>query len=84
MVVDLARCIGCQACTVSCIMENDVPPDSVRTIVNTLGVYDPSRRLEPGLWLDPVSGTAVRQGIPARIMRTAPSHSQTVTQFPSG
>ena len=38
MVVDLARCIGCQACTVSCIMENDVPPDSVRTIVNTYEV----------------------------------------------
>ena len=37
--------------------------------INTLGVYDPSRRLGPGLWLDPVSGTAVRQGIPARIMR---------------
>lgn len=38
MVVDLARCIGCQACTVSCIMENAVPADSVRTIVNTYEV----------------------------------------------
>lgn len=38
MVVDLARCIGCQACTVSCIMENAVPPDSLRTIVNSYEV----------------------------------------------
>jgi tetrathionate reductase subunit B len=38
MVVDLARCIGCQACTVSCIHENAVPEDSFRTIVSTYEV----------------------------------------------
>lgn len=38
MVVDVARCIGCQACTVSCIMENAVPEDSLRTIVSTYEV----------------------------------------------
>lgn len=34
MVVDLARCIGCQSCTLSCIHENAVPEDSFRTIVS--------------------------------------------------
>ena len=38
MVVDVAKCIGCQACTVSCIMENAVPADSFRTIVSTYEV----------------------------------------------
>ncbi|RYH06796.1 sulfate reduction electron transfer complex DsrMKJOP subunit DsrO [Tropicimonas sp. IMCC6043] len=34
MVVDLRKCIGCQACTVACIMENDVPEDAFRTHVS--------------------------------------------------
>lgn len=34
MVVDLRKCIGCQACTVACIMENDVPDDAFRTHVS--------------------------------------------------
>lgn len=34
MVVDLAKCIGCQACTVACEMENAVPLGKFRTIVN--------------------------------------------------
>lgn len=33
MVVDLAKCIGCQACTVACGMENAVPTGKFRTIV---------------------------------------------------
>lgn len=40
MVVDVGKCIGCQACTVSCIFENAVPPDSFRTIVSTYEVQD--------------------------------------------
>ncbi|MBS7791464.1 4Fe-4S dicluster domain-containing protein [Roseococcus sp. SDR] len=40
MVVDAAKCIGCQACTVSCIMENAVPEDSFRTIVSTYEVRE--------------------------------------------
>jgi len=40
MVVDLARCIGCQACTVSCIHENAVPVDSFRTIVSVYEVRE--------------------------------------------
>ncbi len=39
MVVDVQKCIGCQACTVSCIMENAVPENSFRTIVSTYEVH---------------------------------------------
>jgi tetrathionate reductase subunit B len=35
MLVDVRRCIGCQACTVACIMENAVPVNSFRTVVST-------------------------------------------------
>ncbi len=35
MLVDIRRCIGCQACTMACIMENAVPENSFRTIVST-------------------------------------------------
>lgn len=34
MVVDLRKCIGCQACTVACAMENAVPRGKFRTIVS--------------------------------------------------
>lgn len=40
MVVDVQKCIGCQACTVSCIMENAIPENSFRTIVSTYEVHD--------------------------------------------
>lgn len=43
MVVDVAKCIGCQACTVSCIHENAVPEDSFRTIVSTYEVEEGGR-----------------------------------------
>jgi tetrathionate reductase subunit A len=39
--------------------------------LNALGVLDPTRRLGPGFWLDPVAGSAVRQGLPARLERIA-------------
>lgn len=38
MLVDVRKCIGCQACTVSCIQENVVPEGSFRTIVSTYSV----------------------------------------------
>lgn len=34
MVVDLRKCIGCQACTVACHMENAVPIGKFRTVVS--------------------------------------------------
>ncbi|MDP2163283.1 MAG: 4Fe-4S dicluster domain-containing protein, partial [Hydrogenophaga sp.] len=43
MVVDVQKCIGCQACTVSCIMENAVPENSFRTIVSTYEVHEGKR-----------------------------------------
>jgi tetrathionate reductase subunit B len=43
MVIDVGKCIGCQACTVACIMENGVPEDYFRTIVSTYEVHDGER-----------------------------------------
>ncbi|MGV8892004.1 MAG: sulfate reduction electron transfer complex DsrMKJOP subunit DsrO [Burkholderiaceae bacterium] len=40
MVVDVQKCIGCQACTVSCIMENAVPENSFRTVTSTYEVHE--------------------------------------------
>lgn len=34
MLVDLRRCIGCRACTVSCAIENQTPQGAFRTHVN--------------------------------------------------
>lgn len=39
-------------------------------LLNDIGMLDPTRSV-PGVWVDPVSGTAVRQGLPARIERIA-------------
>jgi len=38
MLIDVRRCIGCQACTVACIQENAVPEGSFRTVVSTYSV----------------------------------------------
>lgn len=38
MLVDVRKCIGCQACTVACIQENAVPEGSFRTVVTTYSV----------------------------------------------
>ncbi|OOY02875.1 molybdopterin dinucleotide binding domain-containing protein [Thioclava sp. F28-4] len=37
-------------------------------LLNDLGMVDPTRE-KSGVWVDPISGTAVRQGLPARIER---------------
>ncbi|WP_313136515.1 sulfate reduction electron transfer complex DsrMKJOP subunit DsrO [Paracoccus jeotgali] len=53
MVVDLRKCIGCQACTVACIMENDVPEGAFRTHVSVYEVLqdggDPAMVMLPRL-----------------------------------
>ena len=53
MVVDLRKCIGCQACTVACILENNVPEDAFRTHVSVYEVLkdggDPAMVMLPRL-----------------------------------
>ncbi len=41
MVLDLARCIGCNACTVACKIENGTPPDAywARVYTEEMGTY---------------------------------------------
>lgn len=38
MLIDLRQCIGCQACTVSCHIENDAPLGNFRTVVSQFEV----------------------------------------------
>ncbi len=38
MVVDLRKCIGCEACTVACSVENQIPSGQFRTIVSSYEV----------------------------------------------
>lgn len=38
MVIDLRKCIGCQACTVACAYEHQVPADQWRTVVTVTEV----------------------------------------------
>ncbi|MFZ5587866.1 MAG: 4Fe-4S dicluster domain-containing protein [Thermodesulfobacteriota bacterium] len=50
MVIDLARCIGCHACTIGCVAENKLPPGVVYRPVleEELGRYpDVRRRFTP-------------------------------------
>lgn len=47
MLVDLRKCIGCQACTVSCSVENQAPIDQFRTTVLQYEVDRPGQ--EPAM-----------------------------------
>lgn len=47
MLIDVRKCIGCQACTIACINENDVPEGSFRTIVSTYSVKQNDQAGQP-------------------------------------
>lgn len=38
MVIDLRKCVGCQACTSVCLVENDVPHEQYRTFVTEMEI----------------------------------------------
>ncbi|MFW5692259.1 MAG: sulfate reduction electron transfer complex DsrMKJOP subunit DsrO [Chloroflexota bacterium] len=42
MVIDLRKCIGCQACTVACAMENETPTGYNRTFVSIYEIEEDS------------------------------------------
>ncbi|MCK5444837.1 MAG: hypothetical protein KAI73_04390, partial [Rhodospirillaceae bacterium] len=46
MVMDLRKCIGCRACTVSCKSENDVSLGRFRTVIQekTTGTYPNTKK----------------------------------------
>ena len=55
------------------IGERTIPGDpalATGVVLNDLGMLDPTRKLA-GVWVDPVSGTAVRNGLPARVEKVA-------------
>ncbi len=52
MVVDMRRCIACQACTVSCSVENQAPLHQFRTIVSQYQVKDLDRPEQPVALVD--------------------------------
>ncbi|MGF7442070.1 4Fe-4S dicluster domain-containing protein [Campylobacter concisus] len=45
MAIDLTRCVGCQSCTMSCMLENDVQPGAFRTIVSEYEARDKSGKM---------------------------------------
>ncbi len=51
MLIDLRRCIGCQACTVSCAVENQLPQGQFRTTVLQYQVVTDSQRIPTNVLL---------------------------------
>ena len=62
------RELGARAHRIGDRMQPDRPDLRAGINLNDLGLSDPTRGGK-GIWVDAVSGTSVRQGIPARLER---------------
>jgi ferredoxin len=51
MVIDIAKCIGCHACTIACVAENKLPPG---VVYRTAGMFG---RIE--LWIFPLFNSRI-------------------------
>ncbi|HYF89679.1 molybdopterin-dependent oxidoreductase [Azospirillum sp.] len=61
---------GARAHVIGDRRQPDVPEIAAGINLNDLGLVDPTRA-GASVWVDPIAGTAVRQGIPARLERVA-------------
>ncbi|MEG1326335.1 MAG: hypothetical protein RSD99_15685, partial [Janthinobacterium sp.] len=59
---------GARAHRIGKLRQPDEPAIGAGINLNDLGLTDPSRG-DKNVFVDPVSGTSVRQGLPARIVR---------------
>lgn len=64
------REFGARAHVIGDRRQPDVPEIAAGINLNDLGLVDPTR-VGASVWVDPIAGTAVRQGIPARLERVA-------------
>ena len=62
------RELGARAHEIGGVRQRERPGLSAGVNLNDLGIPDPTRQ-GLSVWLDPVGGTAVRQGLPARLER---------------
>jgi tetrathionate reductase subunit A len=62
--------LGARSHTVGGIRQPERPELAAGVNLNDLGLVDPTRK-DHGVFTDPVSGTSVRQGLPAKLQRVA-------------
>ena len=65
MVIDVAKCIGCHACTIGCVAENKLPPGVVYrpVIEEEIGTYPNVRRRFLPAALHALPESSLRQGL---------------------
>lgn len=62
------RELGARAHTIGTNRQPEIPAIGAGICLNDLGLIDPTRT-SPAVFVDPVAGTSVRQGLPARVAR---------------
>lgn len=62
------RELGARAHTIGTDRQPVIPAIAAGICLNDLGLVDPTRK-SPAVFVDPVAGTAVRQGLPARVVK---------------